>query len=60
MEQCAIVRRSRSQAVRLPIRAEFAETGPASGPSGPMVAGHARSRGPVIVTHNLRESGRMA
>lgn len=37
------------------IRAELARKGTPVGPYDQMIAGHARSRGLVVVTNNLRE-----
>lgn len=41
------------------IRAELARKGTPAGPYDQMIAGHARSRGLVVVTNNLREFERI-
>ncbi|EDJ3643367.1 VapC toxin family PIN domain ribonuclease, partial [Salmonella enterica subsp. enterica serovar Kentucky] len=41
------------------IRAELARKGTPVGPYDQMIAGHARSRGLVVVTNNLREFERI-
>jgi len=41
------------------IRAELARTGTPIGPYDQMIAGHARSRGLIIVTNNRREFDRV-
>ncbi|MGQ0619194.1 MAG: type II toxin-antitoxin system tRNA(fMet)-specific endonuclease VapC [Panacagrimonas sp.] len=42
------------------IRAELKKTGMQIGPYDQMIAGHARSRGLVVVTHNTKEFQRVA
>lgn len=42
------------------IRAELAKAGTPIGPYDQMIAGHARSRGLVVVTHNTREFERVS
>lgn len=42
------------------IRAELKKAGTQIGPYDQMIAGHARSRGLVVVTHNMREFQRVA
>ncbi len=41
------------------IRAELAQAGQPIGPYDQMIAGHARSLGLVLVSHNMREFGRV-
>ncbi|PAU74697.1 type II toxin-antitoxin system tRNA(fMet)-specific endonuclease VapC [Halomonas salipaludis] len=41
------------------LRAELAKSGTPIGPYDQMIAGHARSRGLVVVTHNVREFQRV-
>ncbi len=41
------------------VRAELAESGKVIGPYDLMIAGHARSRGLILVTNNLREFKRV-
>jgi len=41
------------------IRSELAKAGPPIGPYDQMIAGHARSRGFIVVTNNLREFERV-
>ena len=41
------------------IRAELATIGKPIGPYDQMIAGHARSRGLIVVTNNLREFERV-
>ena len=41
------------------VRAELAESGKLIGPYDLMIAGHARSRGLILVTNNLREFKRV-
>ncbi len=41
------------------IRAELAATGAPIGPYDQMIAGHARSQGLIVVTHNVKEFARV-
>ena len=41
------------------LRAELAKTGTPIGPYDQMIAGHARSRGLIVVTNNVREFQRV-
>ncbi len=41
------------------LRAELARSGTPVGPYDQMIAGHARSRGLIVVTNNLREFARI-
>nr|WP_318530152.1 MULTISPECIES: tRNA(fMet)-specific endonuclease VapC [unclassified Rhizobium] len=42
------------------LRAEIARSGMPIGPYSQLIAGHARSRGLIVVTNNRREFGRVA
>jgi tRNA(fMet)-specific endonuclease VapC len=41
------------------VRAEYERAGTSCGPHDMQIGGHARSEGLIVVTHNLREFGRM-